>query len=102
MVWVLAHNSHTTIGEAKNGDGTRPTTIDWRLNSLVDVLAKIAATHLQAPRDIAAFVRSADAAAAHAACLLDVVTHAAYNFIQRSSVRQAVWFQSHSETPPTD
>ena len=41
--------------------------------------AKTAATHLQAPSRVAALLRSADAAAAHAACLLGVVTHSANN-----------------------
>ena len=65
------------MGETKKGDGTRLTTIDWLANRPVDMLAKTAATRLQAPRDIAALVRSADVAAAHAACLLGVVTHSA-------------------------
>ena len=62
------------------GDSTRFTAADWQANRLVDALAKAAAAQLQVPREVAAFVRSAEAAAAHAACLLGVIIHAANNF----------------------
>ena len=79
LVWLPAHKSHTAIGEATLGDGTRLTVADWRANRLVDILAKTAAAQLQVPSSVAAMLRSADAAAAHAACFLGVVTHAANN-----------------------
>ena len=78
-VRVPAHKSYTAIGEVMKGDGTRFTAADWQANRLVDALAKAAAAQLQVPREVAAFVRSAEAAAAHVACLLGVVTHAANN-----------------------
>ena len=80
LVWMPAHKSHTAIGEALKGDGTKVTVIDWRANRLVDVLAKTAASHLRAPSSVSALLHSADTAAAHAACLLGVVTHSANNY----------------------
>ncbi len=50
-----------------------------RANRLVDAFAKQAAEHLQAAPINIRLVESAEAAAAHAACLLGVVTHAANN-----------------------
>ena len=79
LVWIPAHKSHTAIGNAVIGNGDTLITIDWRANRLVDALAKTAAAHFQAPRNISTLLCSADAAAAHAACLLGVVTHAANN-----------------------
>ena len=75
-----AHKSHTAIGVATKTDRQRLTSIDWRGNRLVDALAKAAASSLSAPTAVSSFLRSADAAAAHAACMLRVVTHAANNF----------------------
>ena len=80
LVWIPAHKSHKAIGEVKKGDGKRLTAVDWRANRLVDALAKAAAADLQVPRKVAAFVRSAEAAAVHAACLLGAVTHAANHY----------------------
>ena len=79
-VWVPAHKSHLAIGASTKSDGECLTTVDWRANRLVDCLAKAAATSLAAPRNVSIFPGSADAAAAHAACLLGVVTHSANNF----------------------
>ena len=74
-----AHKSHTAIGNVHLSNGAALSATDWRANRLVDALAKAAASSLAAPRKVAAFLRSADAAAAHAACLLGIVTHAANN-----------------------
>ena len=79
VVWMPAHKSHTAIGNVHLSNGAALSATDWRANRLVDSLAKAAASSLAAPRDVAAFLRSADAAAAHAACLLGIVTHAANN-----------------------
>ena len=79
LVWVPAHRLITDIGEAKLGNGARFTSTDWRANRLVDKLAKLAAESLQPPASTIKLLESAEAAAAHAACLLGVVTHAANN-----------------------
>ena len=79
LVWMPAHKSHHAIGNVLLSNGTPLSATDWRANRLVDCLAKAAAKNLAAPREVSAYLRSADAAAAHAACLLGVVTHAANN-----------------------
>jgi hypothetical protein len=79
LVWMPAHKSQKAVGVAQLSNGQLLTTIDWRANRLVDGLAKAAAKSLAAPSQVSAFLRSADAAAAHAACLLGVVTHEANN-----------------------
>jgi hypothetical protein len=79
LVWLPAHLSHSAIGEAKLSDGSRLTAVDWRANRLVDKLAKIAAGALAEPKNVTDLVGSLDAAAAHAAALLGIVTHAANN-----------------------
>ena len=76
LVWMPAHKSHHAIGNALLSNGNALSATDWRANRLVDCLAKAAAKILAAPSSVSAFLRSADAAAAHAACLLGVVTHA--------------------------
>jgi hypothetical protein len=53
--------------------------VDWRANRLVDKLAKLAAEELQAHKDTLRLLASSEAASAHAACLLGLVTHAANN-----------------------
>ena len=53
--------------------------VDWRANCLVDKLAKLAAENLQAPKATLRLLASSEAASAHAACLLGLVTHAANN-----------------------
>ena len=53
--------------------------LDWRANRLVDALAKTVAAHVAAPNEVIKFLQKADAAGAHAACLMGVVTHAANN-----------------------
>ena len=55
--------------------------LGWRANRLVDALAEIAAAHDAAPSKVVRFLKKADAAAAHAACLLGIVTHAANNHL---------------------
>ena len=80
LVRVLAHLSHTAIGETKKGDVTRLTAAFWRTNRLVDALNRAAAPHLQTPRDTTSLVVSLEAAAAHAACFLRVVTRHANNY----------------------
>ena len=79
LVWVPAHKSIKCVGEAKCSDGTRLSMIDWRANRLVDMLAKIAAGHLQASEHTTQLLTSIDAAVSYSACLLGVVTHAANN-----------------------
>ena len=75
VVWMPAHKSHKAVGVATLSNGQVLTTVDWRANRLVDCLAKAAAKSLAAPKTVSSYLCSADAAAAHAACLLGVVTH---------------------------
>ncbi len=79
LVWLPAHLGHSAIGEVKLSDGSRLTAVDWRANRLVDKLAKIAAGAHAEPESVVDLVDSLDAAAAHAAALLGLVTHAANN-----------------------
>ena len=67
VVWMPAHKTHLAIGSVHLSNGVPLSATDWRANRLVDCLAKAAAKSLAAPRDVSAFLRSADAAAAHAA-----------------------------------
>ena len=77
LVWFPAHHTWRSVGEVKGSNGRRLSPVDWRANRLVDKLAKTAAAALQHPKHVLELLPSADAAAAHAACLLGVVTHAA-------------------------
>ena len=79
LVWVPAHKSVEAVGKATKSDGQKLTMLDRRANRLVDALAKTAAAHVAAPNKVVKFLQKADAAAAHAACLLGIVTHAANN-----------------------
>ena len=79
LVWFPAHKSLSAVGELKGSNGKRLTIVDWRANRLVDKLAKAAADAQQASKHIRELLPSADAAVAHAACLLGTVTHAANN-----------------------
>ena len=79
LVWVPAHLSHSAVGEAKLSDGSRLTPVDWRANRLVDKLAKIAAGAHCEPQNVLDLVESLDAATAHAAALLGIVTHTSNN-----------------------
>ena len=79
LVWVPAHTSPSSIGEAKRSDGARLTHIDWRANRLADGLAKQAAAIAQPPPAVLRLLASAFAAVRHAARLLACVTHAANN-----------------------
>ena len=79
LAWVPAHKSLSAVGEVKLSKGCRLSVVDWRANRLVDKLAKLAAEYLQAPRATLRLLASSEAAAAHASCLLGIVTHAANN-----------------------
>ena len=82
LAWVPAHKTLKAVGEAKDSNGNRLTIVDWRANRLVDMLAKLAAEAAQASKHTILLLKSAEAAAAHAACLLGVVTHAANNYVE--------------------
>ncbi len=82
LAWVPAHKSLTAVGEVKLSNGCRLTSVDWRANRLVDKLAKTAANELQCPKSTAELLVSAEAASAHAACLLGMVTFAANNHVE--------------------
>jgi len=79
LVWIPAHKSASAVGESKLSNGDRMSYVDWRANRLVDLLAKAAAEHLSSSRGVLNMLTSAEAAAAHAACCLGIVTHAANN-----------------------
>ena len=80
LTWFPAHKSYAAVGHLKGSNGVRLSPVDWRANRLVDKLAKLAAGSLQFSEHITKLVPSAEAAAAHAACLLGIVTHSANNF----------------------
>ena len=82
LAWMPAHKSLTAVGEVKLSNGCRLTNVDWRANRLVDKLAKMAASELQCPKSTAELLASAEAASAHAACLLGMVTFAANNCVE--------------------
>ena len=77
LVWMPAHQSIATVGEAKLSDGGRLTQLDWRANRLVDALAKAAAAGNQPPPAVAKILHSAKCAVKHSASLLGRVTHEA-------------------------
>ncbi len=79
LVWVPAHTSPMSIGEAKRSDGARLNHIDWRANRLADGLAKQAAAASQLPLAVLRLLDSARAAVKHAAKLLGRVTFSANN-----------------------
>jgi hypothetical protein len=79
LVWIPAHKSASAVGESKLSNGDRMSYVDWKANRLVDLLAKAAAEHLSSGRSVLNLLASAEAAAAHAACCLGIVTHAANN-----------------------
>jgi len=77
LVWLPAHQSMASIGEAKLSDGTRLSHLDWRANRLVDAFAKAAAAINQPPPAVVKLLESAKVAVRHSATLLGRVTHAA-------------------------
>eukprot|EP00973_Karenia_brevis_P009457 1276582-Karenia_brevis.AAC.1 len=79
LAWFPAHQTLKAVGEVKGSNGRRLSPVDWRANRLVDKLAKIAAGARQHSQHVLKLFASADAATAHAACLLGVVTHKANN-----------------------
>ena len=85
LVWFPAHLTHKSVGQVKGSNGARLSAVDWRANRLVDKLAKIAAKALQHSKHVLELLPSADSAAAHAACLLGVVTHRANNFEEKTT-----------------
>ena len=84
LAWVPAHQTLKAVGEVKLSNGCRLSIVDWRANRLVDKLAKVAAEELQRPRSTLQLLASAEAASAHAACLLGIVTFAANNCIEET------------------
>ena len=77
LVWMPAHQSMASVGEAKLSNGLRLTRIDWRANRLVDALAKRAATEHQPAPAIVSILGWAQPAVRHSAKMLGRVTHAA-------------------------
>ena len=79
LVWLPAHQTTAAIGVQLLSNKRRFSAIDWRANRLVDALAKLAASERRAPVAIIRLLKSAKAAALHAAALLGQMTHAANN-----------------------
>ena len=86
LVWMPAHLSRKMVGEVKLGNGQRLSHIDWRANRLVDKLAKLAAWAAADNTSCFEVLKGGEAAAAHAAIVLGIVTHAANN--HRTADRQ--------------
>ena len=86
LVWMPAHLSRKMVGEIKLGNGQRLSHIDWRANRLVDKLAKLAAWAAADTTSCFEVLKGGEAAAAHAAIVLGIVTHAANN--HRTAERQ--------------
>ena len=80
LVWMPAHQTFHMIGQKRLSNGAKLTSVDWRSNRLVDLLAKIAAPRGTDAVEAIKFLESAQAALKHAAELLGRVTHAANNF----------------------
>ena len=81
LLWQPAHQSRAAVGVATLSDGKLVSWTDWRANRLADALAKSAAGHRAMPISTERFLKSATAAARHAAGLLGAVTHAANNHV---------------------
>ena len=79
LVWLPAHQSMASVGEAKLSSGARLSQLDWRANRLVDGLAKAAAARRQPPLAVTRVLKWGREAVVHAAQLLGRVTHQANN-----------------------
>ena len=77
LVWFPAHLTWRAVGEVKGSNGARMGPVDWRANRLADRLAKAVARDAQWSKHTVRLCESSDAATAHAAALLGVVTRAA-------------------------
>ena len=60
LVWLPAHKSSSAIGEAKLSNGVRLSSVDWRANRLVDMLARVAAGHVGCEREVLGLLESAE------------------------------------------
>ena len=79
LKWMPAHTSHKTFRQHCRSDGKSLSSVDWRANRLVDVLAKAAAEQHAAPTSTTNFLRDAEALVRFKAGMLGCVTHAANN-----------------------
>lgn len=84
LVWMPAHTTVASIGEAKLSNGSRLSHFEWRANRLADGLAKQAAAVNQALEAVLRLLISGAAAAKHSCKLLGRVTHAANNHVVTS------------------
>ena len=76
---LACHKSQRSIGGVKLSSDTRVIRVGWRANRLVDMLAKAAVDNLHGMCGGHKLLESSEPAAAHAACLVGIVTHAANN-----------------------
>ena len=79
-LWMPSHGAQHFIGSAKKSNGAVVTSLDWRANRLVDLLAKKAASETRvSPQSLRTVTAAADAVRFSMA-KLGAVTHAANNF----------------------
>ena len=78
-VWMPAHQPSRAIGCVKDSNGKPITSIMWRANRLVDVLAKNAASKDRLPKWVVCKAANAAKLVQHHAARIGYVTHAANN-----------------------
>jgi len=80
FLWMPSHTSRSAVGVTLRSDGNPVTYLDWRLNRLVDKVAKVAAASGRAPWRQRKLVEEAHRAVEFSAALLGLTTRAANNF----------------------
>ena len=80
--WIPSHVPESTmrLRPPLDSTGAPLTTVRWRANRLVDLLAKRAAAAHRLPHEALALVSAATDAVRHSAALLGLITHGANNF----------------------
>ena len=82
LVWIPAHTTLASVGEARASNGARFTTLDWRANRLADILAKIGAERYKSNDATETFLTQATDLVRQRACHLAEATYTANNFQQ--------------------
>ena len=82
LVWIPAHTTLASVGEARASNGDRFTTLDWRANRLADILAKTGAERYKASDATEQFLTQATDLVRQRACHLAEATYTANNFQQ--------------------
>ena len=81
LVWMPAHGTAATIGNAHRSDGNTVSTVDWRANRLADALAKAAIGKALECAAAARLVERAEELVRHECAVLGAVTHAANHHV---------------------